>query len=161
MKTLYLIRHAKSSWAFDLPDHDRPLGKRGRKDVSRMGQHLAKNQPHPESLISSTASRAFYTALYMCDQMGIDEGEIRLNKKLFHAGSSEILEVVKSAPSCNVLAVFGHNPGFTDCANRLANTHIDNVPTCGIVGISFAINSWQDVDFGKGEQLFFYYPKGI
>ena len=80
MKTLYLIRHAKSSWAFDLSDHERPLGKRGRKDVIKMGQHLAEHQPKPEVLISSTASRAFYTALHICDQMGIDERQIRLDK---------------------------------------------------------------------------------
>lgn len=161
MKTLYLIRHAKSSWAFDLPDHDRPLGKRGRKDVIKMGGYLAENQTKPEIVISSTASRAFYTALHICDQLGIDEGHIRLEKKLFHAGSQEILEIIRSAPSCDRLAIVGHNPGFTDVANRIANTNIENVPTCGAVGISFSINSWSAVNFGSGEKLFFYFPKGI
>jgi phosphohistidine phosphatase len=161
MKTLYLIRHAKSSWAFDLPDHDRPLGKRGRKDVTKMGAYLAEHQPEPEVLISSTASRAFYTALHMCDQYGIDEGRIRLEKKLFHAGSQEILAIIQSAPSCDRLAIFGHNPGFTDAANQLANTTIENVPTCGVVGISFDINSWSDVTFGSGKQWLFYSPKGV
>jgi phosphohistidine phosphatase len=161
MKTLYLIRHAKSSWAFDLPDHDRPLGKRGRMDVIKMGRYLAEHQPEPEVLISSTASRAFYTALHICDHFGIDEGRIRLEKKLFHAGSQEILEVIQSASDCERLALFGHNPGFTDAANRLANTNIENVPTCGVVGISFNVNSWSEVGFGNGKQLFFYSPKGI
>lgn len=161
MKTLYLIRHAKSSWAFDLPDHDRPLGKRGRKDVIKMGAYLAAHQPKPEVLISSTASRAFYTALHICDQAGIDEGHIRLEKKLFHAGSNEILEVIQSAPSCERLAIFGHNPAFTGIANQLANTNIQNVPTCGVVGISFDADRWEEVKFGMGKQLFFYYPKGI
>ncbi len=161
MKTLYLIRHAKSSWAFDLPDHDRPLGKRGRKDVLKMGNHLAQYQPVPEIIISSTASRAFYTAIHMCDQWGIDEGQIRLNKKLFHAGSNETLEVIQAAPDCDYLAIFGHNPGFTSAANQLANTQIDNVPTCGVVGISFNVKSWNEIEFGSGEQLFFYSPKKI
>ncbi len=161
MKTLYLVRHAKSSWAFDLGDHDRPLGKRGRRDVLKMGEHLSQHQPKPEVLISSTASRAFYTALHICDQMGIDEGHIRLDKNLYHAGSSEILEVVKSAPNCERLAIFGHNPGFTSAANALANLDFDNIPTCGIVGINFNIKYWTDVAFGQGMLAFFYFPKEI
>lgn len=161
MKTLYLIRHAKSSWAFDLADHDRPLGKRGRRDVIKMGRYLKEHQEAPDKLITSTASRAFYTALHICDQMGIDEGSIKLTKALFHAGSHEILEVIRNAPKCDTLAVFGHNPGFTTAANALANTSIDNVPTCGVVGISFDVPKWKDVQFGNGRQEFFYYPKGI
>ncbi|MEP5613060.1 MAG: histidine phosphatase family protein [Cyclobacteriaceae bacterium] len=161
MKTLFLVRHAKSSWSFNLPDHDRPLGKRGRKDVAKIGKYLAEIHDTPEVYISSTASRAFYTALFICDQLGVDEGNIVLSKDLFHAGSNEILHVIQSAPSCDRLAVFGHNPGFTDCANKLANTHIDNVPTCGVVGISFDVSSWKEVDFGNGKQAFFYTPKGI
>lgn len=161
MKTLYLIRHAKSSWAFDLADHDRPLGKRGRKDVYKMGSHLAIYQPKPEVLISSTASRAFYTALFICDQMKIDEGKIHLAKDLFHAGVFEIIRVIQKAPECNVLAIFGHNPGFTSATNALANTHINNIPTCGVVGISFDVKKWSDIREGVGKQLFFYYPKGI
>ena len=161
MKTLYLIRHAKSSWAFDLNDHDRPLGKRGRKDVIRMGKHLAKHQPKPEILISSTASRAFYTALHICDQYDIDEGYIHLENNLYHAGASEILGVIRAAPSCDRLAIFGHNPGFTSAANALANLTFDNVPTCGIVGINFQVKYWKDVEFGNGLLSFFYFPKEI
>lgn len=161
MKTLYLVRHAKSSWAFDLSDHDRPLGKRGRKDVLKIGAYLAKHQEKPDILISSTASRAFYTALFLCDQMNIDEGKIRLTKDLFHAGVFEIISVIQKAPECNTLAIFGHNPGFTSTANALANSQIDNVPTCGIVGISFDIKKWSEIQEGAGKQLFFYYPKGI
>lgn len=161
MKTLYLIRHAKSSWSFDVSDHDRPLGKRGRKDVIRMGNHLASQQAPPEVYISSTASRAFYTALHICDQLKVDEGSIRLDKNLYHAGAGEILEIVKNAPNCQRLAIFGHNPGFTSAANALANQTFDNVPTCGIVGINFNVNYWKDVEFGTGMLAFFYFPKEI
>lgn len=161
MKTLYLIRHAKSSWAFDLPDHDRPLGKRGRKDVIKIGSHLCKHQPKPEILITSTASRAFYTALHICDQLRIDEGQIRLDKRLFHAGSHEILSVIKSSPSCDRLAIFGHNPGFTSAANALAQANFDNIPTCGVVGINFNVKSWKEVEFGDGQIAFHYFPKEI
>jgi len=161
MKTLFLIRHAKSSWTFDLPDHVRPLGKRGRKDVGRMGEYLAENQPAPEVYITSTASRAFYTALHICDHFGTKEDAIQLNKTLFHARPNEILAVIQSAPAYDRLAIFGHNPGFTDCANLLANTGITNIPTCSVVGISFNVEHWKDVEFGTGKQEFFYFPKGI
>lgn len=161
MKYLYLVRHAKSSWSFDLPDHDRPLGKRGRKDVLKMGAYLKEVQLIPEVLISSTASRAFYTALHLCDQMGISEKEIILSKQLFHASASEILTVVQNAPECSSLAIFGHNPGFTDCANLLANTNIDNVSTCGVVGITLEVDRWSEVDYGRGKQVFFYVPKEL
>lgn len=161
MKTLYLIRHAKSSWAFDLPDHDRPLGKRGRKDVTKIGQHLSIHHDKPEMIISSTASRAFYTALHIADHWGIDEGSIRLNQHLFHAGAHEILNEIKQAPNSKLLAIVGHNPGFTSLANALTNSSIDNIPTGGVVGISFACEKWSDIDYGMGKQQFFLYPKGI
>ncbi|SNT15628.1 phosphohistidine phosphatase [Ekhidna lutea] len=161
MKSLYLIRHAKSSWSFDLDDHDRPLGKRGRKDVHKMGQHLLQNQPVPDILISSTASRALYTALHICDHWGLDEGRIKLDQGLYHAGASEILQIVQKAPECERLAIFGHNPGFTNVANAMANLDFDNVPTCGVVGINFNIRYWKDVKFGEGMLNFFYFPKGI
>lgn len=161
MKTLFLIRHAKSSWTFNLPDHDRPLGKRGRKDVIKMGKYLSEKHDPPEVFISSTANRAFYTALHICDGFRVEEKNIQLTKDLFHAGSQEILKVINSAPNCDRLAIFGHNPGFTDCANRLANTSIGNVPTCGVVGINFDVSSWNQVEFGSGKQDFFYFPKGI
>ena len=131
MKTLYLIRHAKSSWSFDLSDHDRPLGKRGRKDVIKMGKHLASQQPAPEVLISSTASRAFYTALHFCDQYGLDEGNIRLDKNLYHAGAGEILEIVKNSPNCDRLAIFGHNPGFTSASMHLPTLILIMCPPVG------------------------------
>lgn len=126
-----------------------------------MGVHLVNNQPIPEVLISSTANRAFYTALHLCDQMGIPEKQLLITKDLFHAGPTEILHIIQNAPDCSTLAVFGHNPGFTDCANLLANTSIENVPTCGVVGIQFNVSHWSEVAFGTGRQLFFYVPKEI
>lgn len=161
MKTLYLIRHAKSSWSFDLADHDRPLGKRGRKDVFSMSTYLARHQLLPDVLVSSTASRAFYTALHFCDAMGMDERGIVLEKNLYHATPHAILEVVQRVKSGDCLALFGHNPGFTEAANMLCKSSIENVPTCGIVGITFDVYSWPEVAAGKGSQLFFYTPKTI
>jgi len=161
MKTLYLFRHAKSSWAFDLPDHDRPLGRRGRRDVFAMGEFLKNRISPPDVILSSTASRAFYTALHVCDKLKISEGSIGLTRGLFHAGSREILEIIHNAPHGDKLALFGHNPGLTNAANQLSNSQIENIPTCGVVGISFDVESWSEIEVGKGKKDFFYYPKGI
>lgn len=161
MKRLYLIRHAKSSWAFDLVDHDRPLGKRGRKDVMKMSAYLSEHQPKPDHIISSTASRALYTALHFGDAWQLDESQIGLSRSLYHCGVSQTIAAIKATPKGNVLALFGHNPGFTDTANALTTTHIDNLPTCGIIGISFDINHWADVEAATGKQMFFYYPKAL
>lgn len=127
----------------------------------KMGAYLKENEAIPEVLISSTASRAFYTALFFCDQMKIDEGRIRLSQDLFHAGPAQIIHEIRKAPKCNTLAVFGHNPGFTLAVNALTNTNLDNLPTCGVFGISFDIDRWSEVKEGSGKKLFYYYPKGL
>jgi phosphohistidine phosphatase len=161
MKTLYLIRHAKSSWSFELGDHDRPLNKRGRKDVLKMGRFLSDNHQTPDLLITSTASRAFYTALHFCDAFGLDEELIKLDKSLFHSSPDEILNSINKCPTGNTIALFGHNPGLTLAANLLGGTNFDNIPTCGAVGIRFQVDNWQDVTYNKGQLLFYHYPKGI
>ena len=161
MKYLYLIRHAKSSWSFDLPDHDRPLGKRGRKDVFKMGTHLAQKHLAPDIMISSTASRAFYTALHLCDAWGLDENEIGLSKTLFHAGPLDIVNAIHQANSGERMALFAHNPGITDCVNLLSGSDIENVPTCGVCVISFQTDTWKGVRQGEGKLEDYCYPKGL
>lgn len=161
MKTLYLIRHAKSSWTFDLNDHARPLGKRGRKDVMKMGQYLKEHVKPPEVIVTSTASRAFYTGLYLADGWGLNESKIQLESELYHAGISDMFKVIKRLKGVDRAAIIGHNPGFTDMAIKLTDDWIDNIPTCGVMGIEFNISSWSDVHTIKGNQVFFHYPKGI
>lgn len=160
MKTLYVIRHAKSSWTFNLDDHDRPLGLRGRRDVRIMGKYLSENVPTPDAMISSTASRALHTALFLADEWGFPEEQMLITKELFHAGPGDILEVISRA-SGDSLAIFGHNPGFTDLVNRLQGEYLDNLSTCAVMGISLDISSWQEVRKAKGKRLFLVTPKRL
>lgn len=160
MKTLYLIRHAKSSWAFDFSDHDRPLGSRGRKDVSKMSEFAAANISKPSLVISSTASRALYTALHYCDSWEYPEEKIISDERLFHASADRILSILKEYDKEASIAIFGHNPGFTDF-NNLVSDYMEYIPTCGTVGIRFDIESWRDLAPNTGKQLFFYGPKTI
>lgn len=162
MKTLILVRHAKSSWDEPhLRDFDRPLNGRGKRDAPRMARYLADIGIHADLLVSSPANRAITTAKAIAGgQPG--NPEVIEEPRLFHAGASEILRVINEQPdSATTLMIFGHNPGFTDAANLLCDGDIDNIPTCGVVGVGFDVARWSAVEFGAGQQLYFYFPKGI
>lgn len=160
MKTLYIIRHAKSSWSFDLNDHDRPLGARGRRDVTQMANYLSKHVQTPSLMITSTASRALYTALFIADEWGYPEDKIILSNELFHSSPRAILQVISGYREDSI-AIFGHNPGLTSLINDLQQEYVDNLPTCGVASISFPISSWSELSKSKGTLEFLISPKKI
>lgn len=161
MRTLYIVRHAKSSWDFPhLSDHDRPLNNRGKKNAPEMGQRLKKRGIKPDLLISSTAKRAHKTAQKIAEEIGYPEEDIILTRQLYHAGISEIAEVISfDNDPFPTLLIFGHNPGFTSFANWLTGESIENIPTAGIVAAELDIKSWKNMRQGSGKMLFFDYPK--
>jgi phosphohistidine phosphatase len=164
MKTVYLIRHAKSSWEDEsLSDFDRPLNERGKIDAPRMGKRLKEKNFTPDLFLSSPAKRALSTAKRIADAMGFSKEKIRTDQALYHADEDEILNVIRSANDKNdCLVLFGHNPGLTDFVNAMNNDRkrfIDNIPTCGVIGFGFQATSWRQIDFGKGELLLFDFPK--
>lgn len=144
-KTLYIVRHAKSSWNFDLPDEDRPLGLRGRLDVVKVGKHLAINENTPDVMISSPASRALYTALFIADEWGYPEAEIHLEKRLYHASAEQILTVISEQKTADSIVIFGHNPGFTELVNFFSEDYLDNLSTCGVFAFTFEMESWSNI----------------
>jgi len=160
MKKLYIIRHAKSSWNFDLDDHDRPLGFRGRKDVKKVGRFLSQNIETPDLMISSSANRALSTALFLADEWGYPEEEIVLSQSLYHAEPNDIIDTLKEQNE-DCIAIFGHNPGFTELANKFVPDYISNVPTTGCLGIAFDVDQWSEIDKSNAEQLFFHTPKSL
>ncbi len=161
MKRLFLVRHAKSSWKdISLDDIDRPLNKRGKRDAPEMGSRLKKQQIRPDLLVTSPAKRARKTARKIAREIGYPKKEITINEKLYHGSDEGLIEVVQSLPdSSDNVMLFGHNPGFTEFANRLCNINIYNIPTTGIVAIDFNCKAWHETDFGKGDLVFFDYPK--
>ena len=163
MKTLFLVRHAKSSWENQgLPDNERPLNERGQQDAPRMGKRLASRGVKPDILISSPAVRAYSTAVKIAAEIGYQKDDIQTKAKLYFEGTSGILEIIRSLKSrINTAMLFGHNPTMTEAVNILAQTTIGNVPTCGIAEIQFDVESWQDVDKGLGTMQLFDYPKRI
>lgn len=163
MKTLFLVRHAKSSWDNPgLSDDERPLNERGERDAPRMGKRLASRQIKPDSLISSPALRAYTTAVKIAAEIGHLKEAIQREDNLYFEGIEGMLSVIHAlAPEIRSVMLFGHNPTMTDLVNDLANTNIDNVPTCGIAEITFDIESWNEVYEGLGTMKLFDYPKRV
>ena len=161
MKTLYMVRHAKSSWDYpELDDIDRPLSKRGKKNAPEMGRRLAARNILPQILVCSPAKRAISTALRIADEIGFPREAIVSEDRLYLASVEDIVDVIRQTGNeVNSLMIFGHNPGFTDTANRLCGSDIYNIPTCGIAAIRFDIDDWQSVEPGEGHLLFFDFPK--
>lgn len=161
MKYLYLIRHAKSSWSDpSLSDFSRPLNKRGKRDVPVMAERMLSYDPKPEMIISSPAKRARRTARGIGAALGFAKKEIILDEELYSFSADGFLKIIQRAPEMvEVLALVGHNHGLTECAEMLSGESLVNVPTCGIVLISFTQQSWGAVGQGGGRLLLFDYPK--
>ena len=163
MKQLFIVRHAKSSWDYLLmDDSERPLNKRGQRDVPIMGKFLKGKISCPSKFISSPAVRAFDTAVGFAFEFGQDKSEIIKSAILYHGSISDWFDVIGKIDDKDKSAMlFGHNPGITALVNRITDSNIYNVPTCGAAGITLDINSWSEIEEKKGELKFYYYPKGI
>jgi len=164
VKTLYIIRHAKSSWDDPgLDDYDRPLNERGKRDAPRMGKRLKEREIYASLMISSPAKRAFSTAKRIAKTLGYAEGGIKTEKKLYHAGEEQILSVVKKLDDkFDVVMLYGHNPGLTEFVNAFMADNdlvIDNIPTAGIVAFEINVDHWKDSAWKKGKLVFFDFPK--
>jgi phosphohistidine phosphatase len=161
MKTLYLVRHAKSSWDDpSLDDFNRPLNSRGEKDAPRMAKRLKERDITADMMISSPAKRAWSTCLAIAKVLEFPEEKIKSERNLYHASEVAFLSTLKSIKDPNdVVMIFAHNPGLTDFANSLFNENIVNIPTAGIVAGQLNIQSWNDVFPGCGEMIFFDFPK--
>lgn len=161
MKQLTLVRHAKSDWSdSSLRDFDRPLNKRGKRNAPDMGRRLAARRLRPSLLISSPANRALTTAMVIADALGYPEDEIIREEQLYAASARAILAVIREVDSeVEHLMIFGHNPGMTDFANRLADADIDNMPTCAVLSLSIGVGSWAEVDWHRAQAVFYDYPK--
>nr|WP_295875969.1 histidine phosphatase family protein [uncultured Chitinophaga sp.] len=162
MKTLLLIRHAKSSWTNpDMDDFDRPLNKRGKQNAPEMAQRLVSRGMVPELIIASPAKRARTTAKIMAEEWHYPKQAILLEEELYLCYASTFLKVItRIDDDFNAVAIFAHNPGITDFANYLTEEiRIDNVPTTGIFAIQADTDSWKDFDLARKKFLFFDYPR--
>ncbi len=160
MKTLVLVRHAKSSWEFAVKDHERPLTNRGLTDANLVSNALKKNNFNFDLVLSSTANRAKTTAQVFTKNLNISNTIFKLETKLYDFSGNDLINVIKSCDnSINTLLIFGHNYAITAFVNSYGSVFIDNVPTCGVVMLSFNIENWNGLK--KGETLKTIYPRDL
>lgn len=162
MKQLFVIRHAKSSWdSIGQTDFDRPLNERGHRDAPVMAHRLVKAGISFDALVSSPAKRALTTAGYFAEAFDVKKKEIIIADSLYHAPSATFYEVITRdlKDKWDTVALFSHNPGITDFVNSLGIVTLDNMPTCGIIGIKAATENWKDFPQAAKEFLLFEYPK--
>ena len=162
MKTIILVRHAKSSWKDPgLNDFVRPLNKRGKRNAPFMGKKLKERHIVPDLILSSPAKRARKTAIAIAKALDYPKKKIRFKDKMYHASDGFLFKLVKSLDDQHkTVMLFGHNPSFNDFANiLLKKNRIDNIPTSGVCCIRFDCNQWRNVKEGQGKIVFFDYPK--
>ncbi|MEY2963947.1 MAG: hypothetical protein RL754_1208 [Bacteroidota bacterium] len=164
MKTLYLVRHSKSSWDINgIADRDRPLKGRGIRDAHLMSAFVLENLDDDASvgMYSSPATRALHTSLIFTKNFGLPAGAIHIEDALYHCTPDDLhAQVKKIDHRYSDAFMFVHNPGITEYVNRLTDARIDNVPTTGVVCMRFDCEHWDEV--GKqAELIHFQYPKKL
>jgi phosphohistidine phosphatase len=156
------VRHAKSSWDdVSLPDFDRPLNNRGKKDAPKMAERLKDRIGDIDAFISSPAKRAKKTAELFIEEFNRDEEEIIFAPALYHASIDDFFKTILNADNnFKSIALFSHNPGITAFANEIVdNARPENMPTCSIFAVKINTNNWSEFKDAAKEFWFFDYPK--
>lgn len=160
MKTIILIRHAKSSWEHSVNDLKRPLSERGFNDANLLSKNFKSYTFLPDAIFSSPANRALTTCNIFIDNLNLSIKLLKVDDQLYDFGGNQVAKFINNLDDkiSNVM-IFGHNHAFTAIANGCGSIYIDNVPTCGLVKIEFNVDSWQDVK--KGTTTLIMFPKDL
>ena len=161
MKTLLLLRHAKSDWGdSSLRDFDRPLAARGERDAPRIGKALRKRGVTPDFIVSSPAARARATVEAVKQTAEIAR-EINFDESIYGATSAELLKLIRHLPDESACALMvGHNPGFEDLVGRLTGSH-ERMPTAALACVEFELDEWAGVEDGKGRLVWLLTPRQL
>lgn len=163
MKTLYIVRHAKSSWDHPgLADDERPLLQKGIKRTLKIAGFLKEKEILPDLMISSHAVRAHETAKIIAGIIGISEDNIIITSKLYHGSADHIYNELFGLPN-NIASVmiFGHNPTFTSFANHFLDNKIDWLPTSAVVSVTFETGHWTELPMANHKANFIITPKDL
>ncbi len=157
------MRHAKSSWQeVGLSDFDRLLNNRGKEDAPQMARRLLDKKIKIDCFVSSPAKRAQKTAKLFIEEYDKKKGNLILIPSLYEASVRNFYAAIENFDdSCNIAAMFSHNPGITDFVNGLTDQSVDNMPTCAVFAVSIDIKKWKDFKEGKKSFLFFEFPKNV
>ena len=161
MKSILLIRHAKSSWGNpSMDDFDRPLNDRGNKDAPVMAKRLIDKHISIDAFITSPALRALTTAKYFLEAFKAKKEALIPIGELYQAPVSEFYRVIKRLDEkYKCVAIFSHNPGITEMVNSLDVAKVDSMPTCAVFGVHADIEKWSDFKAAGKQFWLFDYPK--
>lgn len=169
MKTLYFLRHAKSDWGeVDLPDHERPLNRRGRKACVKTGVRLRNKSFNPGLVLCSSAARAQETLRAIMSAADCN-WPVQLEPELYGAGADRVLGLIRQqSDKHDSLLLIGHNPGFQDIVIGLAGSEKQagalariarKMPTAAFSELSFKVDSFKEIGVGSGCLVDFFTPK--
>lgn len=160
MKTLILVRHAKSSWDDpDLPDKVRPLNARGKRDAPKMGKRLAARDVKVDLILSSHAIRALKTARVLADELDYKLKNIVVDDRLYPGTVDDLLKIVHNLGNhLNHVMLVGHHPALSKLAHHLSSD-ITHMPTCAVAEFTFNAKTWQDAHKATLETVGFDFPK--
>ena len=147
MKTLLIIRHGKSAWDNpSLKDHDRTLLPEGIRKTVKVSEFLVNKNVKPDLIASSSAHRAIETAKIFASHLAYDEKKIMVESEIYHQGTDYLLDLLYGlSDEIKTVMLVGHNPTFTQFANKFLIKPIDGLPTSGTVSISFDTDKWEDI----------------
>lgn len=161
MKTLYLVRHAKSDWDnANLKDIERPLNERGYSSANAMSALFKTKFANPDLIISSPAIRAMTTALIFARNLNYNANTIKIKQELYDTSVKDYLSAISNIDNTfDSVMLFAHNPTISELADTLTKSLPMEMTTCAIVGIHFDIENWNDIKTKTGELFLFEYPK--
>jgi len=160
MKTLYLLRHAKSSWGdTSLPDREWPLEARGERDAAKMSKRWSHQHEKPDLIMSSPAARALATAKLIAQGMGYKPRNIAVNDLLYAATEDALIAIIEALDDkLDRVMLVGHNPGLAELAHHF-DTGITHMPICAFAEFRFEAKSWAGIGQARPARTIFDSPK--
>ncbi len=159
-KTLTLIRHGKSSWEFNVDDHERPLKKRAYNDIKLIADEAKPHISADTYFFSSSANRAKTTGRLFLEHLNLSLYKLEILPELYTFNPSALKNIVQRMDDqYSEIVIFGHNPAFTMLANEFGDKQFDNIPTSGLVKLSFENSSWKDCR--KARTALHLFPKNL
>jgi phosphohistidine phosphatase len=161
MKTVYIVRHAKSSWdKIDLPDEMRPLMEKGKKRTKKVIDFLHSKKVTVDYIISSHAVRAHETAKILAHALQYPADQIKIDPQIYYTDGDGIINQFYDLPErFESVMIVGHNPSLTDFVNQFLKKPVENLPTSGVVSISFDTDKWENIPLAKRKTNFVLFPK--
>jgi len=160
-RTLFIIRHAKSSWEIEtISDIDRPLKLKGIRDAYDMARRIKINHEIPNMLISSPAIRALHTADIFARVLEVKYSYLKIDERIYGSGVGVIKKILSEQDSIikNIM-IFGHNPDFSELATVLSGNEFVELPTCGICRITFKAPDWKSISSSNKIDVQLDFPK--